>query len=65
MGDYGVTHILWGSFEPPAHADPETWGPYLERLRVGLGLTEDRELYRSPTRTPYPVRLYRVPGVRP
>ena len=23
---YGVTHVLWGSFEPPPHVDPETWG---------------------------------------
>src|SRR5262249_51476205 len=45
---YGVTHVLWGSFEPPPHIDPETYGPYLERLRLGLGLTDDRELYRSP-----------------
>lgn len=57
---YGVTHVLWGSFEPPPHVDPETWGPYLERVRLALGLTDARELYRSQPGLPYPVRLYRV-----
>jgi hypothetical protein len=57
---YGVTHVLWGSFEPPPHVDPETWGPYLERLRIGLGLTDDRLLHESPRGSLYPVRLYRV-----
>ncbi len=57
---YGVTHVLWGSFEPPPHVDPETWSAYLEHVRVGLGLTDTRELFRSPASLPYPVRLYRV-----
>lgn len=57
---YGVTHVLWGSFEPPPHVDPETWGPYLDRLRVGAGLTDARELHRSPRGVLYPVRLYRL-----
>ena len=57
---YGVTHVLWGSFEPPPHLDPETWGPYLEQTRKRLELTDARELYRSPPGLPYPVRLYRV-----
>jgi hypothetical protein len=57
---YGVTHVLWGSFEPPPHVDPETWSPYLERLRLGLDLTDARELYRSPRGLLYPVRLYRI-----
>jgi hypothetical protein len=57
---YGVTHVLWGSFEPPPHIDPETWGPYLERLRIGAGLIDSREEYRSPRELPYPVRLYRL-----
>jgi len=57
---YGVTHVLWGSFEPPPHVDPEAWAAYLERLRLGLGLTDARELFRSPPSLPYPVRLYRV-----
>jgi 4-amino-4-deoxy-L-arabinose transferase-like glycosyltransferase len=61
---YAVTHVLWGSFEPPPDIDPETWGPYLERLRVGLGLSDDRLLYRSPGTLPYPVRLYRLGGGR-
>jgi hypothetical protein len=58
---YRVTHVLWGSFEPPPHADPETWGPYLEQVRTALGLTSQRELYRSPRELMYPVRLYRLP----
>jgi hypothetical protein len=58
---YQVTHVLWGSFEPPLHVDPETWGPYLERVRTALGLTSQRELYRSPRELLYPVRLYRLP----
>ena len=57
---YDVTHILWGSFEPPEHVDPETWGPYLEQTRAALGLTPDRELHQSPRGLMYPVRLYRV-----
>ncbi len=59
---YGVTHLLWGSFDPPPHADPETWGSYLDRLRAMLGLTSKHELYRSPRDVPfYPVQLYRIP----
>lgn len=57
---YAVTHVLWGSFEPPPHLDPESFGPYLERLRLSLGLTDDLEVYRSPPGTLYPVRLYRT-----
>lgn len=59
---YKVTHLLWGSFEPPPHVDPETWGPYLDQVRSALGLTSARELYRSPRELPfYPVQLYRLP----
>ena len=59
---YGVTHLLWGSFDPPLHADPESWGAYLDQLRATLGLTPDRLLYRSPRDVPfYPVRLFRIP----
>ena len=58
---YRVTHVLWGSFEPPPHVDPESWGPYLEQVRTALGLTAPRELYRSPRELMYPVRLYRLP----
>ena len=57
---YGVTHVLWGSFEPPEHLDPESWANYLARLRVGAGLTDDRELHASPKNLLYPVRLYRI-----
>ena len=62
---YGVTHILWGSFEPPPEIDPELWGPNLARVRVALGLVGSDELYRSPPGSPigtYPVALYRVGG---
>ena len=59
---YKVTHLLWGSFEPPPHVDPETWGAYLDQVRSTLGLTSARELYRSPRELPfYPVQLYRIP----
>ncbi|HEV3122321.1 MAG TPA: hypothetical protein VGY53_10475, partial [Isosphaeraceae bacterium] len=61
--NYQVTHVLWGSFEPPPNADPETWGRYLEQLRLGMGLTDQNELYRTPSPgkpTLYPVRLYRL-----
>jgi hypothetical protein len=57
---YGVTHVLWGSFEPPPHIDPEMWGPLLENTRVALGLTEPRELHASPRGMLYPVRLFRL-----
>lgn len=57
---YGVTHIVWGSFEPPEHVDPETWGPYLERVRIGLGLTDSRLLHVSPRGLLFPVRIYRL-----
>jgi 4-amino-4-deoxy-L-arabinose transferase-like glycosyltransferase len=57
---YRVTHVLWGSFEPPPDVDPEVWGPYLEQVRDSLQLTNDRELFRSSRESFYPVRLYRV-----
>ncbi len=63
--DYQVNFLLWGSFEPPPDVDPEIWGPYLEKIRLGLGLVADRELYRSPSGLPYPVRLYRLGGGSP
>jgi Dolichyl-phosphate-mannose-protein mannosyltransferase len=58
---YKVTHVLWGSFEPPPHVDAETFGPYLDHVRAALGLTSARELYHSPREMLYPVRLYRLP----
>jgi hypothetical protein len=59
---YGVTHILWGSFEPPPfyEINPEAWGLELERLRTSLGLTDAREVYRSTGELFFPVRLYRM-----
>jgi len=57
---YRVTHVLWGSFEPPPDIDPEVWGPYLEQVRANLLLTNDRELFRSSRESFYPVRLYRL-----
>jgi hypothetical protein len=62
MKQYGITHLLWGSFEPPEHVDPQAWGAYLDRLKIGLGLTDSQEIYRSPDQPGFffPVRLYRV-----
>lgn len=57
---YRVTHVLWGSFEPPPHIDPEIFGPYLERVRLQTGLNDASEVYRSPPQLPFPVRLYRI-----
>lgn len=59
---YGVTHVLWGSFEPPPYFEinPESWTTELERLRVALGLTDEREVLRTSRETFFPVRLYRV-----
>jgi 4-amino-4-deoxy-L-arabinose transferase-like glycosyltransferase len=59
---YGVTHFLWGSFEPPPYHEinPESWSVELDQLRVAIGLTESRELYRSSRNTFFPVRLYRL-----
>jgi hypothetical protein len=61
-GEYGVTHFLWGSFEPPPlfEINPESWALELERLRITLGLTDTGELYRSSRDTFFPVRLYRL-----
>jgi hypothetical protein len=59
---YGVTHFLWGSFEPPPYYEinPESWARELERLRAAIGLTEAHELYRSKGDIFFPVRLYRL-----
>ncbi len=61
---YGVTHILWGSFEPAPHQDPEVLGPYLESMRQALGLTDSRLIHRTQG-LPYGLRLYRLEGARP
>ena len=37
---YGVTHVLWGSFEPPPNVDPEIYGPEIDSLRVAVGLVD-------------------------
>jgi hypothetical protein len=62
MGQYGVTHILWGSFEPPPYFDinPESWALELEKLRTALGLADGREVYRTSRDILFPVRLYQV-----
>jgi 4-amino-4-deoxy-L-arabinose transferase-like glycosyltransferase len=62
---YGVTHLLWGSFEPPPNVDPESFGPFLSGIRTSLGLTDSREIYRSPRDLPFGVRLYRLSGTAP
>jgi 4-amino-4-deoxy-L-arabinose transferase-like glycosyltransferase len=62
MRQYGVSHLLWGSFDPPPHADPQAWGAYLDQLRTRLGLSSSRMIYESPREISfYPVQLYRVP----
>ena len=62
MGQYGVTHILWGSFEPPPYYEinPALWALELEKLRTALGLTDGREVYRTSRDVFFPVRLYQV-----
>jgi len=57
---YHVTHVLWGSFEPPPLVDPQTFGPYLDALRLQTGLSDEREIYRSPPGVLFPVRLYQL-----
>jgi hypothetical protein len=61
--EYGVTHILWGSFEPPPYYEinPATWQFALETLRMALNLTDSREVYRTTGDLTFPVRLYRAP----
>jgi Dolichyl-phosphate-mannose-protein mannosyltransferase len=59
---YGVSHFLWGSFEPPPYDEinPEAWATKLDRLRLELGLTGEREVFRSARDPFFPVRLYRL-----
>jgi hypothetical protein len=59
---YGVTHVLWGSFETPPIVDLETYGPEITQLRIAAGMVDRLEVYRSPRTLPFPVRLYRLPG---
>jgi hypothetical protein len=65
IDQYGVTHVLWGSFETPSNVDPETFGPYLTDVRTALGMTDSKELYRSSRDQPFGVRLYRLKGIAP
>jgi 4-amino-4-deoxy-L-arabinose transferase-like glycosyltransferase len=62
IAQYGVTHFLWGSFEPPPffEINPEAWAKELEKLRFSLGLTDAKELYQSSRGSFFPVRLYRL-----
>ena len=57
---YRVTHILWGSFEPPPfdEINPESWSDELDKLHTVLRLTEKREVYRTTSELFFPVRLY-------
>ena len=59
---YRVTHILWGSFEPPPfdEINPESWSDELDKLHTVLRLTEQREVYRTTSEIFFPVRLYRL-----
>jgi hypothetical protein len=62
IAQYEVTHILWGSFEPPPYyeVNPESWTLALDRLRLELGLTESRAVYDTAGDILFPLRLYRV-----
>lgn len=61
---YGVTHVVWGSFETPQHVDPESFGPYLTGVKTTLGLNAANEIYRTPARPGllYPLSIYRRTG---
>ena len=64
MDQYGVTHVVWGSFETPQHVDPETFGPYLTGVKNSIGLTSANEIYRTPREAAglYPVSIHRRTG---
>ena len=53
IDQYRVTHVLWGSFEPPPYYEinPESWSPELEQLKMALRLKESRELFSVPAVT--------------
>jgi hypothetical protein len=59
---YGVTHILWGSFEPPPfnEINPESWSDELDKLHTILRLTDQKEVYRTTEEVFFPLRLYRL-----
>ena len=50
---YGVTHILWGSFEPPPfdEINPEAWSDELDKLHTILRLTDQRKCTGRPRRS--------------
>lgn len=64
MDQYGVTHVIWGSFETPQHVDPESFGPYLTGVKAAIGLSESNEIYRTPRQAAglYPVTIHRRTG---
>ena len=54
---YGVTHFLWGSFEPPPYYEinPESWAVELDQLRTRARF--DRcagSVSHRPTRSSFP-----------
>ena len=60
---YGVTHVLWGSFEPPPYdeIDPESWATGLDQAARRAG--PDRRARALPLAADdpfFPVRLYRL-----
>ena len=71
---YGVTHILWGSFEPPPYYEinPESWAVELDRLRTiarsdrcARGVSIDRrDVFPGASVSPS-VAYNRVGGIRP
>ncbi len=65
MRQYGVTHVLWGSFETPQNIDVERFGPFLTSSRVSLGLSDSRAIFTSPPDQPFGVTLYRLRGANP
>jgi len=60
IDQYQVTHVLWGSFDQSPGTDPLLWEQDIDTLRSALGLSASNELFRSPRRTFFPVKLYRV-----
>lgn len=64
MDQYGVTHVIWGSFETPQHVDPESFGPYLSGVKNSIGLSRDNEIYRTQREAAglYPVSIHRRSG---
>lgn len=61
MDQYGVTHVVWGSFEIPPQVDPETFGPYLTSVKASLGLNDSNRVYATPKGVGgvYPISIHR------